>query len=824
MLDKSETAEILPPAFDAWFRGRGWTLRDHQRRLIELAAAGRSTLLTAPTGGGKTLAGFLPSLIQLAAEGETPKPGLHTLYISPLKALSVDVARNLEEPAAEMGLPIAIETRTGDTPQAKRQRQRRKPPHILLTTPESLALLLSYADAPKIFRNLKTVVVDELHALADNKRGEMLALGLARLSTLAPDHRRVGLSATVADPPGLSRWLSKTAGREDDVELVVGAAGADPVIEVAQAAARTPWSGHMALHVMPEVYAALKTARSAIVFVNTRAQAELCFQALWRLNDDNLAIALHHGSLEREQRRKVEAAMAAGKLRAVVATSSLDLGIDWGDVDLVLQVGAPKGAARLLQRIGRANHRLDAPSRAVLAPANRFELLECRAAIEAAEAGELDGEMVRDGGLDVLAQHLVGVACSGPFDADALFDEVTSAAPYAGLSREDFDAVLRFAATGGYALRAYEQYRRLIQDDAGHWRTAGPRIARQWRMNVGVIVEAPLLKVRAGGRNVGEVEEYFANGLEPGDTFMFAGRLLEFVTVRETTLVAKAGGSGPPKVPAYAGGRLPLTTRLSRRVREILSDPKRWRDFPPDVLEWLRAQRWRSELPGPEGLLVETFPRGSKYYLVAYCFEGRNAHQTLGMLLTRRMQRMGYGPLGFCATDYVIAVWSVSEARDIDALFDQDMLGDDLEEWMAESSLLKRTFRQVAVIAGLIERRHPGQEKTGRQVTVNSDLIYNVLRRYEPDHILLRATRRDAARGLTDVRRLSDMLARAAGRITVRRLDRVSPLAVPVLLEVGKEYVYGDVDEALLAEAEAEAEEALIAEALEGQDQGALPV
>lgn len=819
----SDTAD-LPEQFQGWLDARGWRLRDHQTALLARAKAGRSVLLTAPTGGGKTLAGFLPSLIELSSHADGPPAGLHTLYVSPLKALSVDVARNLEAPASEMALGLAIETRTGDTPQSKRQRQRKKPPHILLTTPESLGLLLSYTDAPRIFRNLKAVIVDELHALADNKRGEMLALGLARLTNLAPDHRRIGLSATIADPPELARWLSKTAGRANDVDIVVGAAGAAPVIDVADTAARMPWSGHMALHAMPEVYAALQTARSAIVFVNTRAQAELCFQALWRLNDDNLPIALHHGSLDVGQRRKVEAAMAAGKLRAVIATSSLDLGIDWGDVDLVVQVGAPKGAARLLQRIGRANHRLDTPSRAVLAPANRFELLECRAAIEAAEAGELDGAPPLAGGLDVLAQHLVGMACAAPFDADAQYAETVQSMPYAALTRADFDAVLKFAATGGYALRAYEQYRRLVQDEDDLWRPSHARIARQHRMNIGVIVEAPLLKVRVGRRMIGEVEEYFANGLEPGDTFMFAGRLLEFVTVRETTLVAKAGGKGQPKVPAYAGGRLPLTTRLARRVREILADPKRWKGFPPDVLEWLRVQRWRSELPTPDGLLIETFPRGGRYYLVAYCFAGRNAHQTLGMLLTRRMERMGYGPLGFCATDYVIAIWSVKEATDTAALFDQDMLGDDLEEWMAESSLLKRTFRQVAVIAGLIERRHPGQEKTGRQVTVNSDLIYDVFRRYEPDHILLRATRRDAARGLTDVSRLGEMLANAAGRIRHRRLDRVSPLAVPVLLEVGKEYVYSDIDEALLAEAEADAAEALIAEALDGQDQAALPM
>ena len=821
----SENSAILPEPFERWFESRGWAARDHQLALARLAHQGRSVLLTAPTGGGKTLAGFLPSLIDLASHDGEPPAGLHTLYISPLKALSVDVARNLEAPAVEMALPISIETRTGDTPQSKRVRQRRKPPHILLTTPESLALLLSYADAPRMFGKLKAVIIDELHALADNKRGEMLALGLARLATLAPNHRRIGLSATVADPPALAKWLSKTAGRGDDVSLVVGEAGAAPDIDVIHAKARVPWSGHMAMHAMPDVYEALKTAESSIVFVNTRAQAEMAFQALWRLNEDHLAIALHHGSLAVEQRRKVEAAMAAGKLRAVIATSSLDLGIDWGNVDLVVQVGAPKGAARLLQRIGRANHRLDAPSRALLTPGNRFELLECRAAIEAAEAGELDGDSYENGGLDVLAQHLVGVGCSAPFDADALYEEVIRAAPYADLSRTDFDAVLTFAATGGYALKAYERYHRLTQDEDGGWRVAEPRIARQWRMNVGVIVDAPVLKVRVGRRTIGEVEEYFANGLEIGDTFMFAGQLLEFTGIRETTLMARPGKGDQPKVPAYGGGRLPLTTRLARRVREILSDPKRWKGMPDDVLEWLRMQCWRSQLPGADGLLVETFPRGGRNYLVAYCFEGRNAHQTLGMLLTRRMARMGYGPLGFCATDYVIAVWSVKEAKDIPALFAEDMLGDDLEEWMAESTLLKRTFRNVAVIAGLIERRHPGQEKTGRQVTVNSDLIYDVLRKYEPNHILLRATVRDAAKGLTDVRRLGEMLARAKGKTTVRRLDRVSPLAVPVLLEIGKEFVYGDVDEALLAEAEEDAADALIEEAMAmGQDQAALPL
>jgi ATP-dependent Lhr-like helicase len=342
-------------------------------------------------------------------------------------------------------------------------------------------------------------------------------------------------------------------------------------------------------------------------------------------------------------------------------------------------------------------------------------------------------------------------------------------------------------------------------------------------MNVGVIVEAPTLKVRLGrGRALGEVEEYFAQGLRPGDTFVFAGELLRFEGIRETSVVvSRATGGGDPKVPAYVGGRLPLSTHLAERVRAMLEDPADWGGFPDAVSEWLDLQRWRSILPPRDGLLIETFPRAEKEFLVAYCFEGRNAHQTLGMLLTRRMERAGLSPLGFVATDYVIAIWSLKPARDLDQLFDQDMLGDDLEEWMAESSMLKRTFRNVAVIAGLIERRMPGQEKSGRQVTFSADLIFDVLRKHEPNHVLLRATRADAAGGLTDIARLAAMLARIQGRILHRSLDRVSPLAVPVLLEIGREQVYGSAIEELLDENA----EALIQEATGREtEQASLPL
>ncbi|MFC0407580.1 ligase-associated DNA damage response DEXH box helicase [Roseomonas elaeocarpi] len=846
----------LPEPFADWFARRGWRPRAHQLALLAAAEAGRSALLVAPTGGGKTLAGFLPTLIELharaAAAGSlaapapaapvpvkgtrsrarsrdgdatvegppqadaapapvTPAPAggrLHTLYISPLKALAVDIARNLLAPIEEMELPIRVETRTGDTPANRRARQRDDPPDILLTTPESLILLLSLPGAAEMFAGLRAVVVDEAHALAGTKRGDQLALCLTRLQRLAPGLRRVALSATVAHPEALRAWISPTA-KAEDAAFVHGTGGAEPELAIVLPAGHLPWGGHMGLASAPEIYRRIQGAGVTIVFVNTRAQSELVFQALWRINEDNLPIALHHGSLQIEQRRKVEAAMAAGKLRAVVATASLDLGIDWGAVDQVIQVGAPKGVSRLMQRIGRANHRMDEPSRAVLVPANRFEVIECLAATEAVEAHELDGEPPRAGGLDVLAQHVLAMACHAPFEMDELFAEVTSAAPYAALTRRDFDDVVRFVEDGGYALQAYERFRKLFRDAEDFVHVRDERVARQARMNLGTIVDTPMLKVRLrGGPVLGEVEEWFVSTLEPGHCFIFAGQTLRYEGMEALNVVVSRGGEGEPRVPTYAGARLPLSTSLSKRVRAIIEDPARWSALPAPVRDWLRLQQRHSEMPSRDGLLIETFPRGGRWFLVAYCFEGRLAHQTLGMLVTKRMERLGYGPLGYLATDYVLAAWSAFEPEEPEQLFEQDILGEELEEWIAESSMLRRTFRNIATIAGLLEKNHPGAEKSGRQMTVNADLIYDVLRKHDPDHILLRATRQEAAYGLTDVRRISDLLARVEGRIRVRRLRRPSPLAVPALIEEGREWVAGGAEDALLAEAAALVEEA----------------
>jgi len=790
----------LPAKFSQWFQTKGWSAYPHQLEMIEQVQNGKSILLIAPTGAGKTLSGFLPSLIDLA---QTAHQGLHTLYLSPIKALAVDIARNLDTPISEMGLPISLETRTGDTPQAKRNRQRTSPPNMLMTTPESLELMLSWPDADKLFGSVKMIIIDEIHALAGTKRGDLLSLSLAALRALAPQSQSIGLSATVASPDRFTPWLA--ADQSCVCVLKPDLAKAIELSILETEAERLPWSGHGGLYAAKEIYNLITAHRPCLVFVNTRAQAELLFQALWVHNDLTLKIGLHHGSLEVGLRRKTEAAMARGELDAVVATSSLDLGIDWADIELVIQVGAPKGTSRLIQRIGRAGHRLDAPSRALIVPANRFEVLESLAAKINVEERLLDELPEHDGGLDVLAQHIVGRAVAGPFDADDLFQQVRGAAHYRRLSRDSFDRALDFVATGGYALGHYSQFQRIVQGVDGLWRLTSRRVATRWKMNVGTIVETDTIKVRLkGGPVLGEIEDYFVQGLSIGDSFIFAGRLLEFVGLKANQALARPGRTAEPKIPAYAGGRLPLSPGLAQRVRQLLNDPQTHRFLPPMVQEWLSIQKWVSDLPAEDRLLVETFPRGGKHYLVAYCFAGRNAHQTLGMLLTRRMEREGLGPLGFVATDYAIAVWSRHQVTAPDSLFTEDILGDDLEEWMAESSMLKRSFRQVAIISGLIDKNSPGTEKTGKQVTINSDLIYDVLRQHQPDHLLLEATRADAARGMTDIKRLSNLLATYAGHLTHRPLQRVSPLSVPLLLEVGRESVTASAVDELLSELEDE--------------------
>lgn len=785
----------LPAPFNTWFAAKGWDIHPHQQDLLALGGE-KATLLIAPTGGGKTLAGFLPTLLELAQGGK----GMHTLYVSPLKALTADIRRNLETPVSDMGLPIRIENRTGDTPYTQRRRQRADPPDILLTTPESLALLLSYEDAPKIFRGLKRVIIDEIHALAESKRGDHLMLALARLESLAPDLRRVGLSATVENPAALAEFM---AAGSDKTTVLIADPGPDPDLSILDTKAIPPWNGAGAHYAIPEILQEIDGARTTLVFINTRAQAELFFRALWMANDNGLPIGLHHGSLSREAREKVEQAMIAGSLRAIVCTGTLDLGIDWGDVDLVIQVGAPKNVKRLVQRIGRANHRYNAPSRAILVPANRFEVIECRAALEAVAAHELDGEPRGPGPGDVLCQHILITACSGPFQPDALFAEVCGSGPYTALSRQEFDACLDFCATGGYALRAYDKWQRLIQGADGSFGLRDPRAAKSIRMNLGTIVDtetlAVRLKNRRGGKPLGEVEEAFAASLVPGDTFLIGGEVVQYETIREMTVEVSREATKKPKIAVFSGTKFATSTILSHRVLALLQRGD-WPDLPGHTVDWLHLQQTISQMPRPDRLLVESFVTDDRHFTCFYGFAGRNALQTLGLLLTHRLELAGLNPLGFVSTDFALLVWGLDRINDPAQLLRRDDLAEGLETWLGENAIMKRSFRNVATIAGLIEKNLPGKRKSGRQATFSSDMLYDTLRKYDPDHLLLRLTRQEATRGLVDFSRIEEMLDRIKGKIDHVTAPHVTPLAAPLLLEIGKIPIRGQAEEHLLAE------------------------
>lgn len=779
----------LPKLFTDWFAAKGWSPHPHQRALLQAEA--RSTLLIAPTGGGKTLAGFLPSLVELAAG---PHQGMHTLYISPLKALAADIRRNLDAPVREMGLDLRIEDRTGDTKQSMRQRQRVDPPHILLTTPESLALLLSYEEAPRIFGGLRRVVVDEIHALAESKRGDQMTLCLERLETLAPGLRRTGLSATVEDPPALARFLGP------DTHLLVADPGPPADIEMLETEQPPPWFGQGGRHAAREVLEQIRRHKVTIVFINTRAQSELFFQALWAVNDENLPIGLHHGSLSRDARQRVEAAMVSGALRAVVATGSLDLGIDWGDVDLVIQIGAPKNVKRLVQRIGRANHRYNAPSKALIVPANQFEIIECRVALEAVRHADLDGDPRPDAPLDVLCQHILLTACSAPFAADALFAEIKRAGAYRTVSRAAFERCLDYCATGGYALRAYDRYQRLVERD-GKWQLRDPRAARDLRMNVGTILDQNTLKVAyRRGKTLGEIEEGFASTLVPGDTFLIGGQVVKYEGLREMTVQVSASGGKEPKIATFGGTKLAMSTRLAHRLLAFLNDRAAWARLPDHTADWLDLQSRISKMPQADRLLVETFKRGAQFHSVWYAFAGRNAHQTLGIILTRRMEAAGLGPLGFVANDYALMIWALDPVEDPGSLLDQGDLREALDTWFSENMVMKRTFRIPARVAGLISQNQPGQRKSGRQAMFSTDILYDTLRRYDPDHLMLQITRDEAMRGMVDFDRIEELMDRIKGRVDHVAAPHVTPLSAPLILEVGRVPVKGEAERRLLDE------------------------
>ena len=777
-------------------------MRPYQKKMVTAFAKYQSTLLIAPTGAGKTLSGFLPSLIDLDANSQS---GLHTIYISPLKALTQDIHRNLQGPIDDLNLDISVASRTGDTTAYQRQKQRKKPPNILLITPESLMLMLSYADAPRIFGDVKNIIIDEAHSFAFTKRGDFTALALARLQSLSPEHVRVGLSATVAQPVTLSAWLGRSG---EPCTVLEVKSRTKPKVKILKTKERMPFGGYMGKYAVKDIYERIQAANTTLVFVNTRAQAELIFQHLWSENTQVLPIAIYHGSLSKDQRQKTEAMMSTGKLRAIVATSALELGIDWGDVDLVIQVGAPKGVSRLLQRIGRSNHRMDEPSEALLVPANRFETLECQSAINAIKKNELDGDMPMSGALDILPQFILNCVCSRPSSMEEIYEQVLDASPYGGIDEYTFRKLWEFTENGGYALQAYERYNRLTLQDDGLYAPSSKRIVMRHRQNIGTIVEAGRLRVKRlrrahQGKIIGEVEEYFAQQLVPGDTFFFAGEVLKFEGIKDMIVEARPGKAKEPKIPSYVGGQMPLSTFLADGVRELLNEPDSWKKMPAQVREWLQLQVDFSKIPSPNKVLIEQFPFRQTQCTLFYTFEGRKANQTLGMLVTRRMEKMGLKPLSFSITDYGLSIASLDAIQEshVAKLFNPDILGDELEDWMLAAPMLKRSFRRVAVVSGLIEQQYHSTKKTMKQVTFSTDLIYDTLREHDPDHILLKVTRDDAERELLDLQRLADTLIRFNGMYDFISLPKASPMAIPIVLDVKSEQIKGQGMEAILEQA-----------------------
>ena len=495
-------------------------------------------------------------------------------------------------------------------------------------------------------------------------------------------------------------------------------------------------------------------------------------------------------------------------MRAVVSTSALEMGIDWGDVDVILQVGAPKGVSRLMQRIGRSNHRLDEASHALLVPSNPLEAVECKVAIDAIAAKQRDGEDYTSGSMDVAVQYIINRACEGRVKKRELLAEIRSASPYRDLAKADFDALLDFAEDGGYALKTYERFQRLKKTSRGY-EIASVQQARRHRMNVGTIVEYGKMKVRRlanaqskRGRNIGEIEERFVMNLTPGDTFIFAGENLQYHGLRDNAIEASpAPKTRPPRIPAYAGGSMPLSTYLANGVRQTLSDPTDWTALPAQIQDWLALQQKFSKLPSADGVLVEGFfdRRASGHHvLVVYTFEGRKVNQTLGLLMTRRMEARRLKPLTFSITDYALTITSIAPVNDVASLLTPDILEDEFEDWLMNSPMIKKSFRLIATIAGLTEQRLPGQKRTMKQMSFSTDLIYDVLRQYEPDHILLRVSREQAEREHLDRPRLTRWLHEITDRVTYVTLPHASPLSIPSMMQLGKDIIRGEGERELL--------------------------
>ena len=775
-----------------WFTARDWAPFDFQRETWDAYRRGESGLIHAPTGTGKTLAAWFGPVMEWRDAGGQGVPPLTVLWVTPLRALAADTTANLHQTITELGLPWTLEARTGDSSGSTRSRQRRRLPSALVTTPESLSLLLSYGDAHDRFRHLRCVVVDEWHELLGSKRGVQLQLCLAHLRTLCPELRTWGLSATLGNLQQARDVLLGPGRPGHPGRLVQGLlpkrTRVDAVIPATME--RFPWAGHLGTRLVDQVLAALDAADTSLLFTNTRSQAELWHQALLQARPDWFdQIALHHGSMDRSLRAQVEAWLRQGAIRCVVATSSLDLGVDFSPVDQVLQVGSPKGIARLLQRAGRSGHQPGAESAVLCVPTHALELVEIAAARDGAEAGEVEARLPPEGCLDVLVQHLVTLALGPGFTADEQFAEIRTTHAYAMLTDDEWEWVLDFVTTGGATLRAYPQYRRVIRDVDGMYRVTDTTIARRHRMTVGTITADSMMRVKyQRGALVGYVEEAFVARLKPGEQFLFSGRMLELVRVREMTVYVRAARGQTRAVPRWMGGRMPLSTRLADGVAARLEQAGAgvWEGSEMTAVRpVLAAQANTSCLPSADQLLVERISSREGQHLFIYPFAGRLVHEALSALVAWRLTREVEATFGFSMNDYGFELVSrrlpeVDEATLGQVLSPQNLEAD-LRASLNAAEMARRHFREIARVAGLVFEGYPGRGKSTRQVQASSGLIFDVFQRYDADNPLLRQAEREVLEGQLELSRLEERLRRLeTQRILLTRPRRLTPLAFPL--------------------------------------------
>lgn len=795
---------LATPLAERWFAQQGWTPFPFQREVWDAVARGESGLLHATTGSGKTYALWMAALARYAQAAAPVKrrpqaPPLTVLWITPMRALAADTERALRLPLQALDLPWTLAVRSGDTSSARRARQSRKLPSALITTPESLSVLLSRPNARELFASLSMVVVDEWHELIGNKRGVLLQLALARLRHWQPELLTWGLSATLGNLDHALEVLVPRGGSGGGGRLVQGRVSKSLHVDtlLPRGIERFPWAGHLGLRMLPQVVEEIERSITTLVFTNTRAQSELWFQALLEARPDWAGvIALHHGSLDRKVREWVELAVKEGRLKAVVCTSSLDLGVDFLPVERVIQIGSPKGVARLMQRAGRSGHAPGRASRLTLVPTQSLELIESIAAQDAIAALQIEPRVSPQRPLDVLVQHLVTVALGGGFHADALLEEIRGSFAYRDLADEEWRWALDFVRHGGASLKAYPDYRRAVPDESGLWQVPDVQLARRHRMSIGTIVSDASMVLKfwsrgGSGKVLGSVEESFIARLRKGDHLLFGGRLLELVRVHEMTAYVRKASGRKAAVPRWNGGRMPLSSELAQAVvARMYAAAQGVFDGPEmqTVKPLLDLQRRWSALPTRQSLLVETLRSREGWHLFLYPYAGRNVHLGLASLLAWRLGRLRPNTFSIAVSDYGLELLSALEMDWEQVLtpeiFSDEHLLHDVIHSLNAGELAQRHFREIARIAGLVFTGFPGAPKGTRQLQASSRLFYDVFRKYEPDNRLLSQAQEEVLRQELDVERLDTCLrSLRAQTLNWRKIARPTPFAFPLLVE-----------------------------------------